>query len=610
LRDFREDRTRQPVRPVPSDPEEEDFRALSRDALRRRRLWLLGIVGNALVALVLVGGPYWRGRERALEARRDFAALCACLWNAEVAPRPGLTLPPADLPAYVDAASDPEWPSRCLARAEALAPEAAFWLFPDTRAAEDDLRRAGAMVARELRDASSAVDPGASVPMRPRLAVLRLAAAIGVLAREADASLELDAPAILLPEARTALPERVPLRAMSDAIVEMRPWAEGVELLALDSRGVSWTRVGGGQVDHRRLRRPALVSGVTRDRHARPWLVWSTPEARCLATGCARQALGVAPLDDATVVTPRPRWLAAHPWRGPRSVAIGDDAIWVLALTDDASAELRRFAFPSADGGETSAHTTNADETNADATNADATNAGETNADATRADTTRADETPQRAELAVALGADGAAVVDPGRVTFPRAGELVEWHEGDERSFGRGTVERQGAIRVVRDGTTRVLVHDDGRRARLDDTPEGTLRAVADPLVLGAVVLDRDRRAHAIRCAPACDGWREIGRGVRAFEAAALHGAILIATVQRARGAQVVRRLDDELGPPVRPGACFREGELVAEPTGMCGPPLMVAGNDRVIVGARDGEDVLVVESQDGRTFVPLRGLR
>ena len=589
MREFPEDRRRLAVRQ--GDLEEEDFRALSRDALRRRRLWLLGIAGNALVALVLVGGPYWRGRERALEARRDFAALCACLWNAEIAPSPGLTLPPEDLPAYVDAASDPEWPSRCLERAEALAPEAAFWLFPDTRAAEDDLRRAGAMVARELRDATSAVDPSASVPMRPRLAVLRLAAAIGVLAREADASLELDAPAILLPEARTVLPERVPLRAMSDAIVEMRPWAEGVELLALDSRGVSWTRVGGGQVDHRRLRRPALVSGVTRDRHARPWLVWSTPEARCLATGCARQALGVAPLVDATVVTPRPRWLAAHPWRGPRSVAIGDDAIWVLALTDESSAELRRFAFPSADAGETSAGEPNVDEANPDASSAE-------------------DAAPQRAELAVPLGADGAAVVDPGRVTFPRTGELVEWHEGAERSFGAGTIERQGAIRVLRDGTTRVLVHDDGRRARLDDTPEGTLRAVADPLVLGAVVLDRQRRVHAIRCAPACDGWREIGRGVRAFEAAALHGAILIAIVQRARGAQVGRRLDDELGPPVRPGACFREGELVAEPTGMCGPPLMVAGDDRVIVGARDGEDVLAVESQDGRTFVPLRGLR
>jgi hypothetical protein len=36
----------------------------------------------------------------------------------------------------------------------------------------------------------------------------------------------------------------------------------------------------------------------------------------------------------------------------------------------------------------------------------------------------------------------------------------------------------------------------------------------------------------------------------------------------------------------------------------------MVAGDDRVIVGARDGEDVLVVQSADGRTFVPLRGLR
>ena len=596
------------------DPDEDDFRALSRDALRRRRLWLLGIAGNALVALVLLGGPYWRGRERALEVRRDFAALCACLWAAEVAPNPGLTLPPDDLPAYADASRDPAWPARCVPTAETIAPEAAFWLFPDTRTAENDLRRARAMVVRELREAPSAADPTASIPMRPRLAILRLAAAIGVLAREADVSLHLDAPAILLPRATTAGPERVPLRAMHDADVEMRPWAEGVELLALDARGVSWTRVGGGRVDHRRLRRPALVSGVARDTRARPWLIWSTPEARCVATGCARQALGVAPLGDSTVVTPTPRWLAAHPWRGPRSVAIGDDAIWVLALTENASAELRRFAMP--------IESANANEANANEANANEANTNEANTNANEANTN-----PARAELEVALPVEGGAVVDVGRVTFPSEGSLIEWtlpvptesngssraidgRVGTTRAFGLGTIERRGPLRLARSDEAITIVHDDGRRAVLPVAPDGSLRAVAGSIAIGAVVLGRDRMLHAIRCAPACGGWIEVARGVHAFDVVALGDALVVAYVHRVRGAQIVRRIDDVVGAPTRPGACFREGELLAEPTGMCGAPLLAASHDRVIVGARDGEDVLVVESSDGREFAPLQGLR
>ena len=89
-----------------------------------------------------------------------------------------------------------------------------------------------------------------------------------------------------------------------------------------------------------------------------------------------------------------------------------------------------------------------------------------------------------------------------------------------------------------------------------------------------------------------------------------LGDAILVAYVHGARTAQVLRRVDDTLGDPVRPGACFREGELLAEPTGMCGPPILTASDDRLIVGARDGEDVLLVQSRDARTFTPLEGLR
>ncbi|MCB9614392.1 MAG: hypothetical protein H6721_16195 [Sandaracinus sp.] len=564
------------------DEFEEELRSLSRDALRRRRLWLTGILGNALIALVLVGGPYWRGRTRALEARRAFADLCACLWDAEVAPNPGLTLPPNDLPAYADAATGTDWPGRCESRAQALAPEPVFWVFPDVRAAEDDLRRARAMMLRELADAPSAVEATTSIPMRPRLAILRVAAALGVLSREADASLDLDRPSITLRDARTAAPERVPLRAMGDAQVQMRPFEEGVELFALDARGVSWTRVAGGHVDHRRLRRPALARGWTRDPNGRPWLVWSTPDVRC-GEDCTRLATGVAPLGDETAVTPPPRWVAAHPFEGARSVAVGSDAVWIVARASE-GAMLRRF--------ERSELEAVPEETSAPSLD-------------------EAPVSPRRPVFEVVLPAEGRVVVEAGRVTYTRPdGTVEEWREGAVRELGLGTVDRDGPIRVLRSDAQLRLVHDDGREAELAPPPPGRLRVVAGDAALGAVSLGDDRRLRVARCAPTCGPWQELARRVHAFDTVGLGDAILVAYVHGARTAQVLRRVDDSLGDPVRPGACFREGELLAEPTGMCGPPLLAASDDRLIVGARDGEDVLLVQSRDARTFTPLEGLR
>lgn len=602
------------------DEVEADLRALSRDALRRRRLWLAGIAGNALIALVLLGGPYWRGRERALHAREAFASLCACLWDARVAPEAGLTLPEGDLPAYADAATHPEWPARCVPEAEALVPERVFWLFPDTRAAEDDLRRARAMILRELRDAPSAAEVESSVPMRPRLAVLRVAAAIGVLAREADASLGLERPAIVLSRPPASpVPERVPLRAMSDAQVEMRPHAEGVELFALDARGVSWTRVSGGHVDHRRLRRPALARGHRRDLEGRPWLVWSMPDVRCGAEGCEHQATGVAALGDETAVTPSPEWLAAHPLEGARSVAIGADVIWVLARASEGAA-LRTFprvSAASADAagapGTTEPGSTSGSERAAgdgDGGDADGGTGDGAAGDGAEADAGRA--TLRRASVSVSLPIEAGAVVDAGRVTYAREGRIVEWTPEGTQDLGAGTaVERQGGLRVLREGSRASLRHDDGRVVELPGLPgAGALHAVASTAVLGAVLRTDDRRLHAVRCAPECDGWRELARGVAAFDAVALGDALIVAYARRTRGAQVVRRIDAEVGPPRRPAPCFREGELVAEPTGLCGVPLLAASEDRVILGARDGEDVLLVQSEDGRAFAPLRGLR
>jgi hypothetical protein len=58
-------------------------------------------------------------------------------------------------------------------------------------------------------------------------------------------------------------------------------------------------------------------------------------------------------------------------------------------------------------------------------------------------------------------------------------------------------------------------------------------------------------------------------------------------------------------GPATTPAACW-------DPTGgMCGQPTLAADSGRLLLGARDGTDLLVLESDDGGTrWKPLSGLK
>lgn len=61
----------------------------------------------------------------------------------------------------------------------------------------------------------------------------------------------------------------------------------------------------------------------------------------------------------------------------------------------------------------------------------------------------------------------------------------------------------------------------------------------------------------------------------------------------------------ERLGPPIFPAACWDDG------TGFCGEPYLDARNGRILLGARDGGDLLVVESTDaGTTWREMSGLR
>ncbi|MBO6937158.1 MAG: hypothetical protein JJ863_19465 [Deltaproteobacteria bacterium] len=539
---------------------------IAAQAKRRRRLILAIFAGNALVFALLVGGPYFRGRHRAMAGREAFGELTACLWGGRLADDPGLALPPGEEQAYIDAfrAAPENWPMHCADELGEVAPEEIFWLFPDTRHAEGEVRRAAAMVRDELAAAEGA-DRGGTVPSRPRLAVQRLQAALTIWSEEADVYIGLEDPLIELPEATATLrPERVPLRAAEDADVWMEPRGDGLEIRAMDERGISWVRVGGGRVDMRRLRKPALVDAFGASERW-PLLVWRTPDARC-APDCARQASGVAFLTDDTDVTPDPIWMGAHP-AGPTATHVradGEGNVWIVAATtgDDESPGRALRSFPGA--------LAPAEE--------------ETERDESEEEGPR----PIVASESTELG-DGPAVILPSGVAHLAAGEPIL----------RGTwlAERVG-------GTIRIhRVTDEGLQA-VGTVAAGEGVELSGDETSAAVLVRRANATGVFRCAAGCAELGVIADAEHA-RAAALGDALVVA-YDRGEGTQIriARWVGGDATDEPAPAAC------TSDEGGFCGPPVMGARGGRLALGARDGTDLWVIETRDGASWRPLSGLR
>ena len=653
------------------DPE---LRRLAAASKRRKRLILAVIVGNALVALLLIGGPYLRGRHRALEGRQAFAEFAACLWGARPAPSPGLALPEGEEERFVDAfryhepghgggespdRSEPRevrpsapalaaraWPMHCAEELAAVAPSSAFWLFPDTRHAEGQVRRAVAMVRSELEDAArhlrrvgNARAEGV-VPWRPRLASLRLQAALTLWSQEADVSLGLEKPMLTWPAhgPSTVRPERVPLRAAPNARVELLPRGDGLEVRALDSRGVSWVRVGGGRVDVRRLRRPRLVQGLGISSRW-PLLVWSTPADRCV-DGCARHSMGVAWLTDATAVTPEPVWLASHP-QGPveNSVrALVDGTVMVVSATPDGSSELRTFArvlTPSSQDGSASVDGTEGLEDHPRTSDRQAPIAALgphyvlPNGAIAALGTATAGQAP--AASALEPGAARAAA-EVGVASSDAAWGVVAAGWWSARATPRGVdvwrgashhAEIAGAVEALRIASTTSEAPPGGDRAM------ATAEVAADPDTTAAILAIASERTRVFLCDDA--GCELLGAIEDARDATvAVLGDLVVVPYRRGDDAQIrvsrfaARAADGPRVDGPAPAACTFErlvdsaargavdtsGGVAEGHHGFCGRPLVAARNGRVVLAAREGSDLWVLESREGMRWLPLRGLR
>ncbi|MEM9073429.1 MAG: hypothetical protein AAGE52_33295 [Myxococcota bacterium] len=526
-----------------------DPNALRRIAARRRRLWTTAIVGNLLVALVLLGGPWLRGRARATESRAAFVALAACLWDATPAPNPGLTFPTGDLGPYADASATEGWPMRCESRLDSIVRPPVFWMFPDAKRAEEDVRRAVDVVRRELRQVDG---PRDVVPARPRLAMLRLSAGLAVLAREAGSDEGLTRPTFVLGDARAALPERVPLDVEESATLTVEVREGEVDFLALGRRAISHVRVGRGRLTPQTIRRPQLVQHV-RLVDGDAWLAWWMPRARC-GDECFQRALGVATLPLRAVVAPEPRWLRAHPLEDASSLRWTDDALWVIAERRE-DPELVRFPLLPAEDA----------------------------------------EDPEAGERVARLQGAAHAVFQDDAAVWVADGSL--W---------RSKPSGRDAVRATRGESA--LEKEVTLGSGIAETAEGTcevgthVRVVGDN-ESGALVYAREGElwTRPLRDG-VCGEERRVAQDVSAWDAAWHRGPIV--AWSSPDGAVSV---DD--GSRTRPGPCLDTDPVTHEASGLCGSPQLAVGGGRVLLITREGTDARVVE-RVGDRWRPLRGLR
>lgn len=611
------------------------------------RILLTALAVNALLALLLVGGPWLRGRQRAMEARQAFAEFAACVWGGDPSARPGLGLPEGEVLRYAHRvlhASD-DWPERCRSSLRRVTQDPAWVLYPTIKQAEKVVADAVVYVDEGITDLARerTSEPMRRVPMDLHRRVERLLAALSNLAAESGTDRRLTAPAITFDDASLPVvtPTRVPLKVSRRASPRMWAHGDGLVTCAMDRLAIAYAKVGAGGMSLQRVRRPSLVQGTIPGPEGSPWLVWAMPDDRCAEDGaaCAGRASGVAPLQRHHARAPDPLWLAAHP-DGPIEHTVrvhaakgsGETvAVDILARRPEGGMEVRRFLVGPAEGAEDPD-------------------------DATR------DEAAQDVERESASDPDGAPVAprDPDATwSLPNhgIGGAARWVPSVDPAV-HVTAEDEGAslwIRPLHDGPgaapARVahapmdgmgeppwlracpyrkgawVLYGRGAKASLARlTAEGQARAVDDPLPAnarpdrlslacneaGVTIVQPEEDTPRIawwRCdADGCDALPPIAARARHVQAIR-EGDTTVVAFAEGRNAQVrVVVMNDGATAPTPPQAvapCF------GDDGGHCGRPVLTARNGRILVGARDGSDLLVVETVDGgRTWLPMRGLR
>jgi hypothetical protein len=612
---------------------------------------VIAVLANALLAAVFLGLPYYLGRVQTERSLREFARFAGCLFGGKPQATLGLGLPAGERAHFAAQVMNAklDWPTRCRASLQAVAPEEATFLWPSVKQAGMDVRAVVTLLDRELLELARARAAGATgrVPARPLLALAKLRGTLTLLARAGGVDDDIDANAVVFgPDADVIDPSRLPLVAGASAALDVRAGPDGLHAIAVDGSGVSLLRIDGGKVERSRVRRTSLVRAALRDGD-RALLVWAMPEERCAQRDdrCVRRGTGVAHLEQDALQLPQPTWLAGHPGARPdRSVRPGLlGRVDLLARdTAEGALEVRRFdlaaqaATPAAPELETEAsrplaaverlpvpaaqppsdaqfvpgepaavaYAVPVAGAQGGAAEAGPGAAAEAGSDAAVPPSAQAFLWPYEASLPpVALGTVG------GGTPWVEACEAqgVRWIAfGSDRELALARVAAGGVASTPLPATALdlgpLLPRDEARRDRV------RLLCAAERATL--VVLARDHTLRALRCDPGgCARSAALANTVTAFDAAIAPDENAVLAYARSDQPQVtVVRLDARaapLGPPHTPAPCW-------DPQGgMCGQPTLVVAPSRLLLCARDGSDLVALESHDGgQRWKPLGGLK
>ncbi len=311
------------------------------------------LVLNVILALGLIGFPWWRGRTRAEMSAHAYVEYAACLHGGQVADVPGLALPEHHrerfAALYVHAV--PEWPASCRDALDRIPQEETFLLFPGAKTGEEEVRAAviGARAALDdLAEARAAEHPR-QIPHRLLRTLDHLAAAMSVLIEETGLPLATQHLAFDLGEGPSLVrASRVPLQTAAGGPLFVAARANGLRVVTGDARSVAEIVVHDGTVDITQIRRPSAARGLLDDgEHA--YLAWVTGDATCAhdEAHCARRLTGLARVREGLSDPQAEVWLAAHPaFSIARSFAFDGPDVGVLAREVDGTVTHRSFHLP------------------------------------------------------------------------------------------------------------------------------------------------------------------------------------------------------------------------------------------------------------------------
>jgi hypothetical protein len=425
-------------------------------------------------------------------------------------------------------------------------------------------------------------------------------------------------------------------------------------------------RVENGKLDRQRLRKTAFLRGVVRAA-SEPYLVWAMPEARCAERDdhCVNRPTGLTRFDKGSTVLGEPTWkLPGHPaGRLDRSLVISSTGRVDLLSKADAHGglELVRVRLPNtvsaagaeagAPGSDATPGTTEPVRLEASETWAIATPTMSTarRDDASSAPQARASAAPSTAANAVP-GADAVASIHSESSATLVAGEplavlrasdaadgvaaSLTWLINPVQSTTLAPAAGSGAWALACSAReTRWLAYGSSRELRISAArlASGAQALTAQPVDLAAVLdendgsrdrvrlacseqgarlfyIDRAQVLSQITCAAdSCEPAREVARDIAQFSVAQ-RGASSLLAYQAGPSAPTIKllRLDEHgaaLAPPAIVASCW-------EPLGgMCGIPTLVSANERIVLLARDGPDLLALETgNEGHSFTSLSG--